>query len=306
LTATPKPHSIPEVLRDRAALLRSVEAADREFNPGAIGRVHGDDPEGERVRFRIHGGDDLLVPSRDVAPIRVDEHLPSAGTLGVLFIAVVGSRAHGLEVEGSDIDRRGFYVPAASVHFSLDGAPQQLVHDDDQLCVWEIEKFIRLALNANPTVLETLYSPAVEFVSPHVQTRLETLIRQGAFLSRRAYQTFTGYADSQFEKMQRARDRGMGFKWQHAMHLIRLLHAGIDLVATGTLDVIVPDPQRSVLSAIKAGAVEWDEVVRLRARLATEFEDAFASTPLPDEPDVASAESFLVDLRLAVAAEEVR
>ncbi len=223
-----------------------------------------------------------------------------------MFVALVGSRAHGLEVESSDIDRRGFFVPAASVQSSLGGAPQQLVHDDDQLCFWEVEKFVRLALSANPTVLETLYSPTVEFVSPHVSKPLATLIQQGTFLSRRAYQTFMGYANSQFEKMQRARDRGNVFKWQHAMHLIRLLHVGIDLVTHGTLDVTVPEEHRALLLAIKRGETDWDEVVRLRMQLVAEFEDAFGSTPLPEVPDVASAESFLVDLRLAVAAEEAR
>lgn len=86
------------------------------------------------------------------------------------------------------------------------------------------------------------------------------------------------------------------------MHLIRLLHAGIDLVATGALDVTVPEERRASLLAIKRGEIDWDEIAQLRRQLVAEFEDAFSRTVLPDEPDTSRAESFLIDVRLAVAA----
>ena len=45
----------------------------------------------------------------------------------VHYRCVVGSRAYGLEVEGSDTDRRGFYLAPAVLDWSLDGAPGQLL-----------------------------------------------------------------------------------------------------------------------------------------------------------------------------------
>ena len=56
------------------------------------------------------------------------------------------------------MDRRGFYLPPAELQWSLAGVPEQLETDQEEV-YWEVEKFIRLALKANPNVLECLYSP---------------------------------------------------------------------------------------------------------------------------------------------------
>jgi hypothetical protein len=83
----------------------------------------------------------------------------------VIFQCIVGSTAYGLNQVGSDVDRRGFYLPPADLHWALSGVPEQLETEHEE-CYWEIEKFIRLALKANPNVLECLYSPLVETCTP--------------------------------------------------------------------------------------------------------------------------------------------
>ena len=84
----------------------------------------------------------------------------------VILRCVVGSRAYGLEREGSDTDRRGVYLPPAALHWSLAGAPPQLQNEATQEVYWELQKFIALALKANPNVLECLYTPLVETATP--------------------------------------------------------------------------------------------------------------------------------------------
>ena len=71
----------------------------------------------------------------------------------VILRCVVGSRAYGLDREGSDTDRRGVYLPPAELHWSLAGAPPQLQNEATQEVYWEIQKFIMLALKANPNIL---------------------------------------------------------------------------------------------------------------------------------------------------------
>ncbi len=44
----------------------------------------------------------------------------------VIFRCIVGSTAYGLTQEGSDTDRRGFYLPPAELAWSLAGVPEQL------------------------------------------------------------------------------------------------------------------------------------------------------------------------------------
>jgi hypothetical protein len=285
--------SVRAMLHERVVLLRQV--ADEAGRPAPVGSI-GRRVTGAGGLIELDGPRLVTTDAADIATVQVEQERPAPAGLGVAFCAVVGSRAHGLESPESDVDRRGFFLAGAAVQFSLDGPPDQIVHDGDQLCFWEAAKFVRLALKANPTVLESLFSPVVEFATPRAQALLDA---RDMFLSQRAYATFMGYADAQFEKMQRARDRGGAFKWQHAMHLIRLLQAGIDLVRAGRLEIEVGEPQRDELLAIKQGERSWEDVTRLRCALVEEFADAFRATPLPEQPDEAAAERWLIDTRLA-------
>ena len=119
----------------------------------------------------------------------------------VILRCVVGSRAYGLDREGSDTDRRGVYLPPADLHWSLAGAPPQLQNDATQEVYWEIQKFITLALKANPNILECLYTPLVETATPLGE---ELLAMRGCFLSRLVHQTYTHYVAAQFRRMQAA------------------------------------------------------------------------------------------------------
>jgi uncharacterized protein len=71
----------------------------------------------------------------------------------VIYRCVVGSRAYSLAHETSDTDRRGIYLPPAGLHWSLYGVPEQLENDATQECYWELQKFLVLALKANPNIM---------------------------------------------------------------------------------------------------------------------------------------------------------
>src|SRR5262245_30263323 len=64
----------------------------------------------------------------------------------IILRCVVGSRAYGLDGEGSDTDRRGVYLPPASRHWSLAGVPDRLAAGPGgQDCYWELRPFLLLA-----------------------------------------------------------------------------------------------------------------------------------------------------------------
>ena len=219
----------------------------------------------------------------------------------VIFRCVIGSRAYGLEYEGSDTDRRGVYLPPADLHWSLFGVPEQLENDQTQEAYWELQKFIVLALKANPSVLECLYSPLVETATPLAQELLEM---KTAFLSRLVFQTYNGYVMSQFKKMQTdIRNQGR-VKWKHVMHLIRLLHSGITVLKEGFVPVQVGEHRNALLS-IKAGEMPWDEVEAWRKSLHKDFEQAFEDTKLPERPDYQRANAFLIKARRLALLEEL-
>jgi uncharacterized protein len=110
------------------------------------------------------------------------------------------------------------------------------------------------------------------------------------------YQTYNGYALSQFKKLEqdlRNRDR---IRWKHAMHLIRLLLSRIALLKEGVVPVRMEEHQSQLL-AIKHGHMAWEEVNAWRLQLHQEFDAAFTTTTLPERPDYAKANEFLIRAR---------
>lgn len=257
----------------------------------------------ELYRVRFADGGEAVLPRGDLA---IRKHLQREGLDGmraaardedlyryVILRCVVGSRAYGLDQEGSDTDRRGIYLPPADIHWSLAGAPEQLERHETQETYWELQKFLTLALKANPNVLECLYTPLVEHAAPLAQ---ELLDMRGAFLSRLAYQTYNGYVMRQFKKIETdLRTRGE-IRWKHAMHLVRLLLSGVQVLREGSVPVRV-EQHRDRLLAIRRGETQWEEVNAWRMQLHREFDAAHAATELPERPDYAWANAFLIRAR---------
>jgi predicted nucleotidyltransferase len=199
------------------------------------------------------------------------------------------------------VDRRGIYLPTADLHWSLYGVPEQLENDATQEAYWELQKFLVLALKANPNVLECLYTPLVEKATPLAE---ELLAMKSVFLSRMVYQTYNGYVMSQFKKMQSdLRNKGQ-VKWKHVMHLIRLLLSGIGVLRDGLVPVKV-DTHRDRLLAIRRSEMPWDDVENWRLSLHQEFNAAFETTRLPERPDYERANAFLISARRGALSEEL-
>ena len=218
-----------------------------------------------------------------------------------IYRCVIGSQAYGLAGAESDIDRRGIYLPTAEMHWSLYGVPDQLENHDTQEAYWELQKFLILALKANPNVLECLYTPLIETATPLAR---ELLDMKAIFLSKLVYQTYNGYVMSQFKKMQSdIRNHGQ-VKWKHVMHLIRLLISGISALRDGVVPVTV-DAHRDQLLAIRTGQIPWDAVEAWRLRLHKEFNAAFENSTLPERPDYERADGFLKSARRRALSNEL-
>jgi hypothetical protein len=217
----------------------------------------------------------------------------------VIYRCVVGSRAYGLDVEGSDVDRRGIYLPPAAMHWSLYGVPEQIEDAEAQECYWELQKFLMLSLKANPNVLECLYTPLVEVATPIAE---ELLANRERFLSKLVYQTYNGYVLSQFRKLEQDMRTKGELKWKHVMHLTRLLLSGIGILRDGRVPVAVgeTDGARARLLAIRAGQIPWEDVDAWRLELHQEFDGAHEASKLPDRPDYEWVNAFLIRSRAAM------
>jgi uncharacterized protein len=272
---------------------------------GAVGEVVAAPADYHHAyRVRLVDGAEVSL-RRDELSIRKQEQ---AGDIGhtdallrdhdlhahVVYRCVTGSRAYGLENDASDTDLRGVYLPPAELHWSLYGVPEQLENPAAEECYWELQKFLGLALKANPNILECLYTPLVTHVAPVME---ELLAERHRLLSRMVYQTFNGYVLSQFKRLE-ADFRATGApRWKHAMHLIRLQISGITTLREGHVPVRVDEAHRARLLAVKAGDAAWDEVNAWRLALHRDFDAAYAATRLPERPDYEWANDFLVRAR---------
>ncbi|MDY3561639.1 nucleotidyltransferase domain-containing protein [Gemmata sp. JC673] len=243
--------------------------------------------------FRLKFGE-LLVRRKDHSVEATATAGPDVSAF-VVYRVVLGSRAFGLATESSDEDRRGVFLPPADWHWSLTKPPEQVEFFGDGVeeTDWEIEKFVRLALQANPNILETLWSPVVL----HADETGEELRRvRTAFLSKHLYRTYSGYVLSQFRLMKKGFAADRRYKPKHAMHLIRLLHSGIHALRNGDIRVDVAE-HRDELLTIRKGDVPFEAVEARALELDRVFQEAFAATTLPERPDTDRANRFLIAAR---------
>ena len=278
-----------------------------EIPRGAVGTVQRAPTDGSHSYWvRLVDGAELALRRHELATLARFQEGDATPTPGgrllferVILRVVVGSRAYGLDIEGSDTDRRGVYLPSAETHWSLYGAPEQIDDEAQQETYWELQKLLILALKANPNVLECLWSPLVESATTLGH---ELLAMRRAFLSKLVYQTYSGYVASQFKKLQADLRQHGEPEWKHVMHMLRLMLAGVETLRSHVVPVHV-GPHRDRLLAVRAGAMAWTDVEAWRAQLHQEFAEAFATTTLPDRPDYARTDAFLRRARRLALAE---
>lgn len=212
----------------------------------------------------------------------------------VLLQGIVGSTAYGLAGPHSDVDRLGVYAAPTrafhGLHLPIDRYASVVEHEPADLTLHEARKFCLLALSANPTVTELLWLTDYE-----TQTELgrELIGIRTAFLcAPRVRDAYLGYADQQLSRLlHKGADRRTP---KHARHLLRLLHQGEQLYATGTLTVRLTDPRR--YHDFGAAVAADPAVARTALDEATQRFSTLESV-LPDRPDEATVEAWLLRVR---------
>jgi predicted nucleotidyltransferase len=185
------------------------------------------------------------------------------------------------------------FAAPTPLFWHLDKPPTHLDGPLPEQFSWEVERFCALALQANPTVLEVLWSPLVEQVTPDGRALLKA---RRAFLSRRVAQTYGGYARDQLTRVDARRERTGETNHKQAMHMIRLLLAGAHVLRTGEILVDVRH-LRDRLLAVRRGEVAWPAVTAWAQELFADLEAAAASSALPETPDHETIDQLLYGVR---------
>lgn len=84
-----------------------------------------------------------------------------------------------------------------------------------------------------------------------------------------------------------------GYDTKHAMHLLRLLQTGLELLETGELRVRRPDA--GDLNAVRDGALSYDELIARAAELESRMEAAARKTSLPAQIDFGRVDALALE-----------
>jgi len=127
----------------------------------------------------------------------------------IIFEGIVGSQSYGLATPESDVDIKGVYIQTNEEILSNRYIPQ--IDVDKDTVYYEIRRFLELLSVGNPNVLELLYLPTKCILMSSIEWDF-LLGQKEKFLSKKCYNTFSGYAKTQLNK---SRGLNKKFNWEN-------------------------------------------------------------------------------------------
>lgn len=233
---------------------------------------------------------------------------------------IVGSEAYGLNIDegaGSDTDELGVCVEPLELfggfnkfeQYTFRSAEERTGRADARseagdldLKVYSLQKFLRLALSGNPSVIELFF-----IKEPTIQTAFGLQLQEMAphIISKRCGTAFLGYMHSQSLRLagglgQKGVNRPelvakYGFDTKYAMHILRVGLQGMELLATGRLTLPLPDDTRTYLKGVRTGKKSLQAVLLRAGELERELRDLVQSTTLPSTPNTELVEKWMIE-----------
>jgi uncharacterized protein len=217
-----------------------------------------------------------------------------------LLLGVVGSRAHGLEHDDSDTDRRGFYAEPTEAILGLDGPPQKSRRTDGDV-LWEARQAVKLALYSNPFMLELLHLPEYQIAS---DLGLQLVELRARLMSQAEVQrSYLSNAESQLRRLSArrrlmrkmdywgSREADERFIRKRSRHIAMSVAQGSQLWRTGSLVVRLSDTERDVVLHAEANPDVLPQLIRRLERIMER------GSALPEAPDREAAEQWLLRVR---------
>lgn len=130
-----------------------------------------------------------------------------------ILLTKVGSHSYGINTTGSDVDYKGIFVATQEYYLGLKNIEQKdrgwheeslkfpCLNGVKDLVFYELRKYLNLARDGNPNILELLFeSPEFyEYIHPTVGQKL--INNRQLFLSKKIKHSYSGYAYAQIRKI---------------------------------------------------------------------------------------------------------
>lgn len=149
--------------------------------------------------------------------LRTDEHLEE----NIILLGLGGSYAYGTNTESSDIDCRGVALNSKK-EILLGNGFEQVENKETDTVIYSFTKIVNLLSNCNPNVIEILGLKPEHYlyISPIGKELLEN---KKMFLSKKAVNSFGGYANSQLRRLDNKAVRLVGQE-QRERHILNSIN----------------------------------------------------------------------------------
>lgn len=233
----------------------------------------------------------------------------------IMLLGLSGSHSYGTNTEGSDIDIRGIQYNPIDVLLGLETGSQYISPDTDTT-VYHLNKVISLLAQCNPNILEMLGLEEEDYILLNTDGR-ELINNADMFLSKDAVKgAFGGYARAQLRRLQNGESDGHGQKkddnhlCKHAMHLVRLLLMGAEILKTGQIHTKRKGEELSLLKDIRSGKYLASgqmnyEFYKMVTKLEYDFNEAYDASKLSEKPDWNRIKKFLINVNYQTVLREV-
>jgi predicted nucleotidyltransferase len=248
-----------------------------------------------------------------------DKHRAMAERTTILRVPA-GSNLHGLHLPGKDDrDEVGICIEDIDAAFGFSefeqfiyrtAAEREGKHDapsragDLDLTIFSLRKFLRLAMQGNPQILQCLFvPPSLCLVRSALGAQLQELAP--LIVSRHAGARYLGYLEAQKQRLMGERGQKKvnrpeleakhGFDTKYAMHILRLGFQGVELLTTGRLTLPMPEADRAFVYATRCGEVPLQDVLTRAGELERQIKDLLLDAPVPAEPARDEIEAWMVE-----------
>ena len=146
-----------------------------------------------------------------------DKHLKNK----IMFLTFGGSISYGTNLPTSDIDIRGVALNSPEELIGIKSY-EQYTDSNTDTTIYTFNKLVGLLMNCNPNTIEMLGCKPEHYAMLSESGKM-LIDNVGLFLSKRAFYSFSGYANSQLRRLQNAvaRDRvSQGMKEDHIKNSI--------------------------------------------------------------------------------------
>lgn len=189
-------------------------------------------------------------------------------------------------------------MSSREIFFGLDDFDQHETKDPDEI-IYSLNKFVKLALNCNPNIIELLFIDNQDLILiEDINFKYFRKKYREAFLSKRIFTSYFGYASSQIHKIKtlgnclpdpssrRGKDiMKNGYDTKAASHIIRLLVQAEQLILEKRISFPIKSDQLTICKNIREGLLTYYDVKKIIEETINRVRVLKDECSFPDFPD---------------------